>query len=136
MKWRHLDSLQLANPEFDMPRNVDLLLGADIFRRVVFHGQRFGPSGSPSTFEIHFGWVLAGGIHIGHTLQGSTNVCYVSTITKEKKVDDLLRKFWEIEDHNIKQPACQLTNALWQNTLARHIVEISKEVCCSIADER
>ena len=36
-KWEHLDGLQLVDPEFGMARNVDLLLQADIFSRVVFH---------------------------------------------------------------------------------------------------
>ena len=45
-KWKHLDGLQLADPEFGTTGNVDLLLGADIFSHVMFQGQRFGPSGS------------------------------------------------------------------------------------------
>ena len=59
-KWKHVDGLQLSHPEFSMPGNVDLLLGADIFSRVVFHGQQFGPSGSPSAFKLHFGWMDSG----------------------------------------------------------------------------
>ena len=62
-KWKHLDGLQLADPEFSMPRNVDLPLGADIFSCVVFHGRRFGPLGSPSAFKTQLGWVLASAIH-------------------------------------------------------------------------
>ena len=92
-KWKHLDGLQLADPEFGTPGNVDLLLGADTFSRVVLHGRRFGPSGSPSAFKTRFGWVLAGAVHIRHhTSQSSANQCYISTITEENlRIDDALR---------------------------------------------
>ena len=109
-KWKHLDGLQLADPEFGTPGNVDLLLGADTFSRVVLHGRRFGPSGSPSAFKTRFGWVLAGAVHIGqHTSQSSANQCYISTITEENlRIDDALRRFWETEDHNVNQPALSI----------------------------
>ena len=77
-RWKHLESLKLADPGFGNPGNVhvDLLLGADIhvFSRVVYHGWRFGPSGSLS----------AGAVHMGHTSQGSTNQCYSSTIAENQ----------------------------------------------------
>ena len=108
-KWKHLDGLQLADPESGMPGNVDLLLGADIFSRVVFHGWQFGPSGSLSAFKTQIGWVLASAVHAGSTPQVSTNLCYMSTITEEDlRVDDMLKKFWEIEDHNVEQPALSI----------------------------
>ena len=93
-EWKHLDSTQLANPDFSTPGNVDLLLGADSFSCVVFHGRWFGPWGSLSTFKTQFAWVLAGAIYIEHHLQGSTNLCYCSIITEENlRVDVILKKF-------------------------------------------
>ena len=48
--WTHLTDLSLADPDYGTPGSVDLLLGADVFSRVVLHGRRFGPSGTPSAF--------------------------------------------------------------------------------------
>ena len=45
-RWKHLDSLKLANPGFGTAGNVDLLLGADIFSHVVVHGERLA-------FRVH-----------------------------------------------------------------------------------
>ena len=59
-KWKHLSNIRLVDPDFGTPRNVDLLLGADVFSRSMLHGRRLGPSGSPSAFETCFGWVLVG----------------------------------------------------------------------------
>ena len=55
--WTHLEGIQLSDPGFDTPGRINLLLGAHIFSRVVLHGQRFGPPGSPSAFKTQFGWV-------------------------------------------------------------------------------
>ena len=61
-KWKRLTGLSLADAEFGTPGAVHLLLGADVFSRVVLYGRWFGPSGSPSAFKMQFGWVLAGSV--------------------------------------------------------------------------
>ena len=63
-RWNHLTRLSLADPDYGTPGSMDVLLGADVFSRVVLHGRRFGPPGSPSAFKTQFGWVLAG--TVGH----------------------------------------------------------------------
>ena len=87
---------------------MDLLLGADIFSRVVLHGRWFGPSGSPSAFKTQFGWVLAGASGCsqqGRESQGS----YLATTLEDPPIsEELLRKFWEIEDPYSRQPALSL----------------------------
>ena len=37
--WRHLSGLRLADPEFDVPGNIDVLLGINMLNRVVYQGQ-------------------------------------------------------------------------------------------------
>ena len=83
-KWKHLQGLQLADPEFGEPGKIDLLLGADIFSQVVLHGRRFGRSGSPSAFKTRFGWVLTGAVKVGHASRGSTSYC--SVIAEERGI--------------------------------------------------
>ena len=60
--WKRLSNIQLAGPDFRSPRNIDLILGANVFSGAVHYGQQFGPPGSPSVFKMAFGWVLAGTI--------------------------------------------------------------------------
>ena len=60
--WRHLSGLRLANPEFSEPRNIDVLLGVDMFSQVVRQGRRQGPPGSPVAVNTCFGWGLSGTI--------------------------------------------------------------------------
>ena len=93
-QWTHLKDLKLADPDFGRPGRIDILLGIDVYTDVLLHGRRSGPPGSPIAFETMFGWVLAG------RTNSHTSVC-LSIATHHVSVtstDDLLRKFWEIEE--------------------------------------
>ena len=98
-RWKHLSGLELADPEFGTPGCIDMLLGVDIFNRTVLYGRRYGPSGTPSAFKTSFGWVLSGSIRNTKYSQRSDN-CFFTTLSPE----DILRRFWEVEDHNYHQP--------------------------------
>lgn len=99
-KWKHLFDIQLADPDFGSPSKIDLLLEVDIFDAVLLNGQRFGPPGSPTALETDVGWVLAGGVGVGHSTSDSISSNHISIVTG----DDLLRKFWEIEDGPRQDP--------------------------------
>lgn len=103
--WTHLTDLSLADPDYGTPGSVDLLLGADVFGRVVLHGRRFGPSGTPSAFKTQFGWVLTGSV--GNTSPHKS--CYLA-ITEEhpQHSDELLKKFWEIENPYLQDPTLSI----------------------------
>ena len=93
LKWRHLQGIPLADPDFGLPRRIDILLGVDIFVEVLRQGRRTGAPGSPSAFETEFGWVLSRKLHV-YASSHSIASHHVSVATG----DDLLRKFWELED--------------------------------------
>ena len=101
--WHHLSGIQLADPDFGTPGSVDVLLGVDVFTSVLLHGRRHGPSGSPVALETRFGWVLAGGMKPD---QAPTQVTanHASVLTG----DDLLRKFWEIEELEAGHPTLSI----------------------------
>ena len=96
--WKHLSGLELADPDFGTPGAIDLLLGTEIFGQVVLHGRRFGPRGSPTALKTHFGWVLGGAVN-SKQRQDSQTCCLTTAST-----DDLLRRFWEVEDPALQQP--------------------------------
>lgn len=92
--WKHLSGLQLSDPTFGKPDRIDLLLGVDVFCEAMKHGRRRGTQGSPTAFETTFGWVLAG----SHVPQVIPSHHAISLHTSALSGDDLLRKFWEIEE--------------------------------------
>lgn len=82
-----------SDPSFGTPGRIEILLGIDVFTRVILHGQKRGPQGSPVAMETILGWVLC----------GSISSCWVSNpvITCHAIInsgDNILWKFWEIEE--------------------------------------
>ena len=98
-EWNRLMGLSLADPDFGKPGRIDLLLGSDIFDLVVFYRRRFGPHGAPSAYKTSFGWVLAGSVQSERAQCHVSDVCYFSNTSD----DDLLKRFWEVEDYNQKE---------------------------------
>ncbi|XP_025406061.1 uncharacterized protein LOC112680239 [Sipha flava] len=86
-------NLALADPLFAVPDKIDLLLGADIFARIL-DGKRVSVGDSfPVAFGSVFGWIIIGPVpQVNH----STNIsCPISLITS---VEGLMDKFWQIEE--------------------------------------
>ena len=96
--WKHLSGLRLADPDFGVPGYIDVLLGVDMFCRVVRQGRRQGPPGSPMAIKTCFGWVLSGTIkHNGR--QRRENSC-VSLVLAS---DENLRKFSETRNSTVRR---------------------------------
>lgn len=97
-EWHHLTNLQLADPDFGCPGRIDLLLGVDVFVDMLLTGRRYGQPNTPTAFETHFGWVLAGSV--------DTNVIsnhFVSCHIALNSCDDILRQFWEVEESPLSE---------------------------------
>ena len=58
--WSHLHQLQLADPAYNMPARVDIILGGDIFNDLLTSGILKGHAGVPTAICTSLGWVLCG----------------------------------------------------------------------------
>lgn len=84
--WKHIQNISLADPEFNVSRPVDLLLGADIYSLIMLGGIIKGENDSlPMAQQTHLGWLLCG--------KANTYHCNVVI----NNLDDIQR-FWSIED--------------------------------------
>ena len=73
-----------------------------MFGHVVLHGQRYGPSGSPSSFKTQFVWVLTGSVQ-GH--DNSRKGCYFAVKGEDPQGSNkLLKRFWEIKNSYMQEP--------------------------------
>ena len=128
--WTHLDNMLLADPQFNSPGRIDLLLGVDIYVESLLHGRRTGPPGSPVALKIIFGWVLAG-------KTSSNNSCHVTShhVSTSLTDDDILSRFWEIEEltPNKSSPSIEdqsvlnhFKNTHCQNQKGRFIVPLPR----------
>ena len=79
-------NISLADPNFNVSKPVDMILGADVFEELMENQRR---EISPGLFlrKTIFGWVLIG------KQNESTN----SFISCHAFIDETLRKFWEVE---------------------------------------
>lgn len=96
--WPHLNYLQLADPTYNEPGKIDLLLGADVFAKIICNGLRQGPEGTPIAQQTQFGWILSGEIS---TNNRNVLSCHTKTL------DESLMKFFDIEsieDKDLRPP--------------------------------
>lgn len=57
--WTHLVRLTLADPEYDIPANVDVLLGGDVWNDIVLKKSlKLSKKGSPVAQRTRLGWIL------------------------------------------------------------------------------
>lgn len=94
LDWPELNAIKLADPAFNTPSKVDVLLGADVFGKIINNGLMKGPSGIVAQ-NTHLGWILSGDIS-----NNSPNkpLKVVSMHTHILDLDnEILKKFWELE---------------------------------------
>ena len=92
----HLKELSFADPKFDQPERVDLLIGCNILQDILQSETRQGTSNQPIARKTIFGWVVMGRYSTKETkVVNAANVC---NIIVNPTSDELLKRFWEIEE--------------------------------------
>ncbi|XP_075163178.1 uncharacterized protein LOC142235804 [Haematobia irritans] len=87
-------SLDLADPDFNISSNIDLILGNDSERFVNLDGIKKNVYGFASAYNTIFGWVLSGPMPTEAIHAFTTKV----VPCESDALSDVLRKFWEIEE--------------------------------------
>ena len=98
--WDHLQGLQLADPEFLVPSDIDILLGVWSMLLGVFYGEliqsevrKDGPH-DPVAQLTHFGWVV-----LGPTEElGSSQVISSHVLVEHDDLRDILIRLWEQDE--------------------------------------
>lgn len=86
--------LTLADPTFDVPSRVDMLVGGDIFPYIVRPcADIVHNPGHPSALDTQLGWVIVGPLSTPHS---SSPISLA--ITSTTSLDSMLRQFWTIEE--------------------------------------
>ena len=102
----HLKHLVLADDKFDQPGRIDLLLGQNIWKQLFLPGRISGPEDQPDAWHTVFGWTMMGSYtpdsHTG-SLPAITHL--VSSPEATQSTDQLLAKFWELEEPSIYDKA-------------------------------
>ncbi|XP_058801980.1 uncharacterized protein LOC131670408 [Phymastichus coffea] len=93
--------LLLADPTFDQPGRIDIVIGADVYHRVILAGTR--RIGSLLAQNTTFGWILTGSTAIlesstSHTTRALATAVHVCDEGSHEKLLALVQRFWALEE--------------------------------------
>nr|XP_013190094.1 unnamed protein product [Amyelois transitella] len=96
LDWLDIKGINLADPQFNTPNRIDMLLGADIFSCILKEGMRKNPIGNLVAQSTSLGWILSGVVET----TGKCKPVNISISSMHVRVndDEILKKFWEIEE--------------------------------------
>ncbi|UYV79791.1 hypothetical protein LAZ67_18000663, partial [Cordylochernes scorpioides] len=88
--------LPLADPQFEKCRKVDVILGADVYGRLLLPDLRFCDRTHLCAQNTRLGWVISGELPKGD--RTSPHLVYNIRVKYEDHLDELIQRFWEIEE--------------------------------------
>lgn len=89
--WSHVQGLELADPTYHIPGQIDLLLGVNVYADILMSGVIRGDPGTPIAQQTHLGWIISGG---QNERQEQNNIV---SMHLNVSLDRMLTRFWEIE---------------------------------------
>lgn len=89
--------LVLADPEFDVPGPIDMLIGSDLYPHVLqSKADIIHSTGLPSAMSTHLGWIVVGALD-----ESPTSPMVSLSVRSTPEIEGLLQKFWTIEEPDI-----------------------------------
>ncbi|XP_039307877.1 uncharacterized protein LOC120358265 [Solenopsis invicta] len=92
--WTHLHNLEMADPEYYRPGSIDLILGADVYGRILLDGVVKGSEDSPIAQRTHLGWIVSGLAEEGT----SSPMVHGYHVANDVDLYNLIRQFWTLEE--------------------------------------
>lgn len=129
---QHLFELPLADPQWNIPGEIELLLGAKLFPYLLLNNKIMSDT-APSAIETVFGYVLMGEVptclnNNSNSFNDLNTASYISTALNMNdshcflSLDESLHKFWNIEEIPSKtfiSPAERECEQLYASTVSR-----------------
>lgn len=103
LEWIKSAKISLADPQYQTPNKIDILLGAEIYSQILKEGVLKDPNGLMVAQATTFGWIISG--LVSSAQQGKIVVMH-SAVTTE---NDILKKFWELESESVYEEKKRLT---------------------------
>lgn len=93
--------IKLADPTFHKSRDIDILIGAGLFWKLLSKGTKpLAPAG-PILQNSKLGWLLSGPLNSHDESGNRVSSCHLS---RDIDVQSQLQKFWELEELSLRSP--------------------------------
>ena len=98
-KLPHLAGLQLADPDFHLPARIDILLGADVYYKLIQTRPTIaGGSSDPAAVATIFGWAITGPVHSNnHSFHAAPSLTEPLS-PADVHLDHQMTRFWKTEE--------------------------------------
>ncbi|XP_049886542.1 uncharacterized protein LOC126381028 isoform X1 [Pectinophora gossypiella] len=101
----------LADPSYNVPSSIDILVGADVFWSVIGTNRIQLGNHNPVLFETKLGWLISGVIH----QPSRTHTKPVCMFVQDTQASTDMTRFWELDtilpkhDYTKEERACELS---------------------------
>lgn len=89
--------INLADPTFYKPSNVEMLIGSDMFWEILSVGQISLGNNSPILQKTKFGWIISGPLS---SKSNSISCHFSQNVQGDSDLQKCLLRFWEVEEVN------------------------------------
>lgn len=89
--WNHIKGLPLADPDFAIPGEIDLIIRADLCGHLFLGKRCTGSLNEPTGCSTPFGWVLMGSADVKKWTAGWTHLVTVLVVNPESKAFEITR---------------------------------------------
>ena len=91
--WSHLENIKLADPQFRVTREIDLLIGAELYPYILRDGiVTPKDSNLPVAINTVFGYVVCGNVFESKACSSLQTLCCTVGL------DNVVKQFWETEN--------------------------------------
>ncbi|XP_037049617.1 uncharacterized protein LOC119083910 [Bradysia coprophila] len=98
-RWKIPKNINLADPNFNIPAAIDIIIGGELFFKLISIGQIEIGKSLPDLQNTVFGWVVTGkvlGLQQQEAFVGMVN---------ETQLEKQIEKFWQLEErYKVKKP--------------------------------
>lgn len=114
-EWPLPKNLTLADPAFNRPNKIDILLGAEHYHQLLTIGQIQLSKQLPILQNTVFGWIVAGKVHKKHVANASCGIC-----TTDENLESSIARLWELDEVNTNKKPLTIAERQCEEHFSQH----------------